>query len=476
MSGTDLHRLTATAAVDLLRRGEVSPLELIDAAADRIAAVDGAVNALPTLCLDRARDQARRLMEQPAEARGVLAGLPVAIKDYNDLAGVRTTSGSPIFADTVPETSSHTVTALEAAGAIPVAKSNVPEFAGANTFNPVFGPTRNPWDTRMSVAGSSGGAAASLAAGMVWLAQGNDLGGSLRTPASFCSVVGLRPSPGLVPRGPSAMPFSPLTVEGPMARTVADVALMLDAMAGHNPDDPLSRPAPGTPYVEALRDPARPLRVAFSPDLGATPVERETVALCRAAAERFAGMGCEVVEACTDFTGAFEAIHTLRAQLFAVWMGPLYEVERDRIAPQIVWNIEKGLALTADQVARAEQLRAALFHRVSAFFDDCDLLLCPAATVPPFPVTSPWPEEIDGHILDSYVDWISITFVVTLTACPALSLPCGFTESGLPVGLQMVGRPRGEAALLAAAGLLEDALGISGRVPLDPEIRHRTDA
>jgi amidase len=474
MSGGDeLCRLSAGEAVARLKRGEVSPLELVEASAARIAATDGALNAMPTHCLERARDHARRIMSAPvpdASAAGWLGGLPIAVKDLNDVAGVRTTYGSPIFADHLPARSDIMVEQLEANGAIVMGKSNTPEFgAGASTFNEVFGKTRNPWNTEKTVGGSSGGAAASVAAGEVWLATGSDLGGSLRTPSSFCSVVGLRPSPGRVARGPEDQPFNTLSVDGPIARSAADCALFLDAMVGQHPEDPLSLAAPATSFAQAVREARPPRRVGFSPDLGIVPVEPEVVAICDAAARRFADMGAEVVEAAPDFSEAIDAFQTLRAALFATGMRELYRDHRDLLKPEVIWNIEKGLALSAEQIGEAELARARLYRSVTAFFRDHDLLLCPTAIVPPFDVDLRYVEEVQGQRFDNYVHWISITFAITLTSCPAISVPAGFTEEGLPVGLQIVAPPRGEAAALAAAALLEQATGIPDLLPIDPK-------
>jgi amidase len=470
---SELARLSAQAVVRLLRQGKVSPLELIDAALARIAATDGVLNALPTLCADRARDRARRLMESAsavAPGPGWLGGLPLAVKDLNDVAGVRTTYGSPIYADNVPARSDILVERLEANGGVVLAKSNTPEFgAGANTFNAVFGETLNPWNPRLTVGGSSGGSAAALAAGQVWLATGSDLGGSLRTPASFCSVVGLRPSPGRVPHGPEARPFDTLSVDGPMGRTVGDVALMLDAMVARHPEDPLSLDLPQQPFQIAAAERRRPLRVAFSPDLGIAPVDAEVRALCATAARRFGEVGVVVEEACPDFSGAVETFGVLRALGFVAGHREHYEKYRDKLKPEVIWNIERGLALTASDIARAELARGALHHRVVEFFRSYDLLLCPAACVPPFDVKVRWLKELNGVAFDNYVEWIRITYAVTLTSCPALSLPCGFTRDGRPVGLQMVARPRGEAELLGAAAALEEILDIAKLVPIDPQ-------
>ncbi len=464
--------LTAREAVGLLRRGEVSPLELVDAAAARIEATDGALNALPTLCLDRARDHARRIVSGQAGAPSAgpwLAGLPIAVKDLTDVAGVRTTYGSSIYADHVPDRSDLLVERLEERGAIVIGKSNTPEFgAGANTFNEVFGETRNPWDTALTPAGSSGGSAAALAAGQVWLATGSDLGGSLRTPASFCSVVGLRPSPGRVAHGPREQPFDTLSVEGPMGRTVGDVALMLDAMAGGHPEDPLAFDAPGESFEAAAAIGRPPRRIAFSPDLGIVPVDPEVADICASAARRFEELGAGVDDACPDLGDAPEAFTVLRAVGFVADLLPLYETRRDQLKPDVVWNIERGLRVTPVELARAELARGAIYRRVAEFFRTFDLLACPAAIVPPFAVETRWIRELGGIALDNYVEWLRITSAITLTSCPAISVPCGFTRDGRPVGLQLVGRPRGEVALLSAAAAFEAMLGLSRLVPIDP--------
>jgi amidase len=467
-----LTALPAREAVRLLQRREVSPVELVDAALERVAAVDPLVNAVPTLCADRARERARRIegTAPPEDRRGWLAGLPVLIKDLVEVAGVRTTQGSPIFADHVPEASAYEVERIEAKGGIVLGKTNTPEFGvGANTFNEVFGATRNPWDTALTCGGSSGGSAVALATGMVWLADGSDLGGSLRTPATFCSVVGLRPSPGRVPHGPASLPFATLSVEGPMARDVRDVALFLDAMAGFDPRDPLSYDRPAVPYAEAVLRPMPLARVAFSPDLGGiTPVDPEVAALCRQAAGRFAQLGAVVEEASPDLGTAVEVFRVLRAAQFAGNMAPLLAEQRGRLKPEVVWNVEHGMRLAADEIGRAERERGVLQRRMAEFLGRHDLLLCPAAIVPPFPVETRYLEELNGHRFPSYIDWVAITYAITLTGCPALSLPCSFTAGGLPVGMQIVGPPRGEARLLAAAAMLEDALGLAGSVPIDP--------
>jgi amidase len=468
---SSLINLTATDAVALLRRGEVSPLELVEAAAARIAAVESEVNALPLLCLDRAREAARQWPKPDKEQLsrpGYLAGLPIAVKDYNDLAGMPTTCGSPIFRDNVAARSDLHIRTLEASGALPIGKANVPEFAGAHTFNTIFGATRNPWNIGRTAGGSSGGSAAALAAGEVWLANGNDLGGSLRIPASFCGIVGLRPSVGRVPRPAACLPFDPLWVEGPMGRCVADVALMLDAEAWPSPEDPLLLPRPEQPFVAAVQAPRAPRRIGFSADLGLAKVDPDVAAICAAGARRFSAFGTAVEEACPDFSGGLECFQVLRALMFASIRGELLATDRHRIAPEIVWNLEKGMALTAEEVLRAERTRAAIFRNVAAFFEDFDLLACPVVAVPPFPVDQRYPLEIAGEKLTTYIDWMFLTFVLTLTGCPSISVPCGLTQEGLPVGLQLMAPPQAEHALLGAAALLEQETGLARQVPRDP--------
>ena len=464
-----LVRETACSIVDKLKAGNVSPLDLLDVLEKRIGEVDGKVNALPILCFDRARRHAKALMKKPAGERGLLAGLPVPIKDLTAVAGVLTTQGSPIYKDNIPARSDILVEHLEGSGGVIYAKSNTPEFgAGANTFNEVFGATRNPWDTSRSAAGSSGGAAVALATGMAWLAHGSDMGGSLRNPASFCGIVGLRPSIGRVAHTPAAAIDRNLGVQGPMARNVEDVALLLDAMSGEHPADPLSLPVLPTSFLSAARSGGKPKRIAYSPDLGITPVDPEVAAVTAKAAQRFAEAGAIVEEAHPDFSEAHECFHVLRAFDFALSKAALLRSKRDQLKPEVIWNIEEGLKLTVERIERAEAQRVAMTARAVAFFEDYDLLLTPATIVAPFPVENRYVAECAGKKFDNYVEWLGIVYAITLACCPALSLPCGFTASGLPIGLQMVAAPRGEAQLLAGAKVLEDILGVRGTTPIDP--------
>jgi amidase len=467
----ELWRLSAVEAVQLLKRREVSPLEMIDAAEKRIAATNPKINALVTLCYDRAREHARRIMsDQRADLPPhYLHGLPIAVKDGTDVAGVRCTSGSRIYADRIAPASDIVVQRLEANGAVVIGKSNLPEFAaGGNTFNDVFGATLNPWDVRTTSSGSSGGSAAALAAGQVWLATGGDFGGSIRTPSSYCSTTGLRPSPGMVPRT-SRQPFNPLSVEGPMARDVADTALMFDAEAGWHPLDPLSQVGPHPDFSVAASHPQKPGRAAFSTDLGiARAVDGEVRAVCRAAAEKLAREGVVVEEAHPDLAVAEKTFHTLRGAVFIGRHAQLMEKFRHLYKPEIIENTELGLRLTPREIVEAEIAQGELIRRAAKLFETYDLLICPAVTCPPFDVNQRYPAAVDGVRFEGYMGWLVLTLAITVTACPVVALPGGFTGAGLPIGLQLVGPPRSEAKLIAMAAYLESLLNVTPRTPIDP--------
>jgi amidase len=476
----DLIKMTAGEVVSLLKKNVVSPIELLDALEQRINEVDKEVNSLPTLCFTRARSEADKLMQKPIEDRGILAGLPIAIKDLAPVKDVRSTWGSLIYKDFVPKRSDCLVENVETEGAIVYAKSNTPEFgAGANTFNEVFGATLNPWDTTKSCAGSSGGSAVALATGQAWIASGSDLGGSLRNPASFCSVVGLRPSPGRVAYGATGegafpadlfgIPGQPFSVAGPMARNVSDVALLLDAMVGHHPRDPISLPRTTTSYIDAVKSRTKPKKVAFSRDLGVTPVDPAVADICEKAAKRFEQLGCIVEEAHPDFSDVQDIFQTWRAMSFYVGKKSLLDTNKDLLKPEVVWNIEQAAEITVDDFARVELARARYLDRAVTFFEEYDLLLSPATIVPPYPVEQRFVAELGEHKFSNYVEWLSIAYAITITGHPALSVPAGFTKDGLPVGWQIVGGPRGEANLLSAANLYEEISDLKNLVPIIPK-------
>ncbi len=466
----------AVTLAGLLRGREVSAREVIAAHIGRIEAADGAVNAVVTRCFEQAMAKAAAADQAftRGEPLGLLHGLPVAHKDLIDTAGIRTTYGSPLFAEHVPERDELVVSRMSGAGAISVGKTNVPEFgAGSHTVNRVFGATRNPYDLSRSAGGSSGGAAAALAARMVCLADGSDLGGSLRNPASFCNVVGLRPSPGRVPRWPVTDPADILGVEGPMARTVADAALLLAVQSGADPRATLALDAapprltdPGDVRRLLARDP-RGLRVAWSADLGLPiePVVRATLAPARAV---LADLGGQVRDATPDLSGADEVFRTWRALRFVTAFGPLRHEHPGSLGPNVAWNIERGQELTVADLSRATVLWAALANRISAFFAEFDVLACPVSQVPPFGVDLDWVHEIDGVPQETYLDWMRSAYLISVTGLPAISVPAGFTPDGLPVGLQLVGRRRADWDLLSLAAAFEAATGYARTAPSLP--------
>jgi amidase len=452
-----------------LRRREVSAREVLEACLAQIDRVNPAVNAVVTLADERATSEARRADDRLAAGRdvGPLHGLPMLHKDTHATAGIRTTHGSPLLSDNVPETDELIVERARAAGAISLGKTNVPEFAaGSHTFNTIFGATRNPYSLGRSAGGSSGGSAAALAAGMAPLADGSDMGGSLRNPASFCNVVGLRPSPGRIPSWPAADPWSTLSVQGPMARSVADVALLLSVLAGPHNRSPIALEAPGQAFAPPLDRDVRGMRVAVSVDLGGTlPVERTVRDIVGAQAAVFERLGCVVEEACIDFQGADETFRTLRAIAFEVNLGAYRDERPDAMKDTVVWNIDVGRALTGLDVTRALRQRTVLFHRARDFFEQYDALVLPVSQVVPFDVTVEYPAEIEGVAQHTYLDWMRSSYFVSMIGNPALAVPAGFTDDGLPVGVQIVGAHRGERPLLELGHAFEVATGWSAQRP-----------
>jgi amidase len=465
VTATDLCYLPATAQRALLRRRAISARELLGAYLDRIDAVNPTVNAIVTLDPDGAMAQARAADDAAArgESLGPLHGLVVAHKDLLPTKGMRTTWGSPIYRDHIPDEDAAVAARMRAAGAIRLGKTNVPEMgAGSHTFNPLFGPSRNPYDTGRTVGGSSGGAAAALASGMVSLADGSDLGGSLRNPASFCNVVGLRCAIGRNSRAPVQTGWTSMSVVGAMGRTVADVALLESVLAGFDPHDPVSLPGDGSAFAALAEreapDHLRGVRVGWSRDLGGLPVDPAvTEALERDGRPALASLGAELRDIEPDFDGAEQAFRTLRAWEMAQTYGELYRTRREELSDNIRWNVEAGLDLTATDIHAAYTARTRLHARMVALFDEIDLLAAPVVQVPPFPVEWAWPKEVAGEAQPDYLGWMRSCWYVSATGLPAISVPCGFTASGLPVGLQLVGRPQGEVELLRAALAVERA-------------------
>ena len=473
MSDSDLCLRPAVEQAALVRARQLSAGELLAAHLAQIERLNPRINAICTLDAGGAATAAAAVDAELAAGAvpGPLAGLPVAVKDLVDVAGLPTTRGSPIFRDAVADRDDLMVQRMRAAGAVIVGKSNVPEFgAGSHTFNTVFGVTRNPWDLGRSAGGSSGGGAAAVTSGMVAVADGSDYGGSVRNPPNFNSVVGLRPTPGRIPKVPGGDPlrgdpWETLSVLGPMGRTVADAALLLSVIAGPDRRDPTAITEPAEPFADIDAADLQGCRVAYSPDLGMLPVEAAVTEAIEGALPLLTDLGCVVERAHPDLSGGAEAFDVIRALRFAGDHAELLRDHRAQLKDTVIWNIERGLALSVDQVLRANQLRAAQFLRMSAFLERFDVLILPVSQVVPFPVEVDWVRSINGVPMATYIDWMQSCSLITMTSHPALSLPCGFTPEGLPVGAQIVGRYRGEAELLAFAAAWEAALGISSRRP-----------
>lgn len=461
------HRSTARAQAAAVRDGDISARELLELHLDRIEERNAELNAIVSLDEERARAAATAADDAYAAGGfvGPLHGLPFAVKDTHALAGWRTTYGSPIFADAVADHDDLLVERIRGAGAVFVGKTNVPEFAaGSHTFNPVFGVTRNPVDPSRSAGGSSGGAACALASGMVPLADGSDMGGSLRNPASFCGVVGLRPSLGRVPEWPLYNQWETTSVGGPMARNVGDLALLLSVIAGPDPRAPHALGDPGATFAPPV-DPAplAGLRVAATVDLGGALVVDHAVAdVVRATAARLSDGGAAVADTHPDLSLADDTFRTLRAWHLQAKLGPLLAEHPTSFKPSLEANIRAGEPLTGADVARAYTQRTALSETMRTFFGDHDVLVLPTSQVPPFPVEQEFPETINDEVMPDYLAWMRSAYFITVTGCPAISVPAGTTADGLPVGIQLVARHGADRALLEVAAAVEALLAPSG--------------
>ncbi|MGE0621379.1 MAG: amidase [Pseudomonadales bacterium] len=471
VAATDIPELCAKSAIEqraLIVTRQVSCLELLEAHLRWIDTVNPRINALCTLAADQALARARALDAELAAgaAPGPLSGLPAAIKDLADTAGIRTTHGSPLFASHVPKQDAVHVARMRAAGAVIVGKSNTPEWgAGSQTFNTLFGATATPYDLEKTAGGSSGGSAAALAARMLPVADGSDLGGSLRNPAAFCNVIGFRPSPGRVPARERLLGWNALPVLGPMGRTVADTALLLSVMAGFDSRDPLSRTDDPAVFATDLTSDPAGLRIAWSEDLGFLPVAPAVREVFRSARRFFDDLGCRVETAHPDLRDAPAIFQTLRAHGFAASFGSFLEEHPDKLKDTVRWNTALGLSLSAREVARAEAGHLAVYRRMLDFFERYDFLVLPSAQVLPFPKTVEWIREIEGVAFENYLQWMEICGVITLTGTPVAAMPCGFSAEGLPVGLQIVGPPGADLAVLKLARAFEQAAPFAATAP-----------
>jgi amidase len=468
----DLLWQSARETAQLIRDGNVSAVEVMNAHYNQIEALNPMLNAIVNL-LPRERALALAAHADKAISAGTrvgsLHGIPMAPKDMIDVQGFPTTQGFVPFADRVAASDCELVARQRQAGALMIGKTNLPEFAlGSHTFNELFGITRNPYDHSRTAGGSSGGAAAALASGMLSIADGSDMGGSLRNPAAFCNVVGLRPSIGRVPDERGFGWLGRLATAGPMARSVRDMAWLFSVQAGPFPGDPLTLPEPGSVFRDIPEIDLSGKRVAMTEDLNLVPVDSEVRHAVQAAARTLETLGAQVEVACPDLSEAMAVFQTLRAANLAVTGRTL-----DRSVPDwrshakdtAIWNIEKGFALTAEEIIDAELNHTRIFREVSSFFDNFDLLVLPSAQIPPFPVEMHWVDEIEGQTLDTYIDWMTVCCAISVTGLPALSIPGGFTADGLPIGVQFVAGPRQDLALLAMAQCFEQATGFGARRP-----------
>jgi amidase len=464
----DVCFLSAVEMASLIRRKKLSAREVMAAHLKQIDRVNPKVNAIVTLIADQATENARKADE--AQARGAslgpLHGLPVVHKDLFDTAGVRTTYGSRILKDNVPKQDAIIVERIAKAGAISVGKSNTPEFgAGSQTFNEVFGATRNPFDPTKTCGGSSGGAAVSLACGMVPIADGTDSGGSLRNPAAFCNIVGMRPAPGRVATAAQGNAWATLSVNGPMARSVADVALLLSAIAGPDPRCPISIGETGARFAGNLERSFKGARVAWFKDMGGIPFDPRILKIVNAQRKVFESLGCIIEEAEPDWTGAHEGYDILRAWGYAASQGEYVRLHRDLVKDTVIWEVERGLKLSGDDVARGHALRSRAWDRMRVFQEKYEYFITPTTQVLPFDIQQPYPTEIEGVKMATYVEWQKSCILISALENPALSVPCGFTGEGLPVGLQIVGRHRDEWSVLQLAHAFEQATKAGHRKP-----------
>jgi amidase len=461
--------MSARTLADRIRTRNLSAREVMEAFLAQIARHNPDLNAIVARldeqsCLALA-DAADRDLERKKTV-GPLHGLPIAFKDMEPAVGFPCTKGSPIFKDTMPAEDSVIVERLRRAGTIPIGKTNVPEFGmGSHTYNKVYGTTVNPYDRTKSAGGSSGGAAAAIASGMLPLADGGDLGGSLRNPANFNNIVALRPTVGLVPIAPTQLPMVGVSVKGPMGRSVSDVAFLLSVMAGADGRDPQTYPSTPSVFTKPLDRDCRGVRIAWSPDLGGLPLDRRVRDVLDATRQTFEDLGCIVEEATPDLSDVDEIFLTLRS--WANWNtnGALLAEHRALMKPEAIWDIEAGARLTGTDVARAIIRHGALLERVRKFQEKYEFLVCAVNQVPPFDATLDWPKSIEGVAMENYVGWMKSCYWISTTCRPAISVPAGFTPEGLPVGIQIVGRHRDDLGVLRMGYAFEQATGVGKRRP-----------
>ncbi len=464
----DLCFMRAVDLLDLLRRKKISAREVMQAHLKQIARVNPKVNAMVTMVPeDELMKQALAADEALAKGKwlGPLHGLPFAVKDLHETAGLRTTYGSPLHKDHIPDFDCRVVQREKAAGAIVIGKSNVPEFGlGSQTFNPVFGATHNPYDLTKTCGGSTGGGCVALATGMVPLADGSDMGGSLRNPPNFCNVVGIRPSPGRVPDVPSSLAWFTLSVPGPVARNVADCALLLSVQAGYDHHCPIAIDQSGEQFAKPLQRDFKGVRVAMFKDLG-LPWEPEVKNAVQAQRKVFESLGCIVLDTEPDFSDANEAFVAWRHWSVESSFGDILATKGDQLNEYVHWHVEEGRKLTGPQLSRIEAKRSALFQRLCGFKNEFDFFIMPVNQVLPFDVNQHYPTEIAGVKMENYIAWMKSAYYVSTAGNPAMSVPCAFSSSGLPIGLQIVGRHHDDWGVLQLGYAFEQATNIGKRRP-----------
>ncbi len=462
---TELCFTPARKLAQMLRARKVSATEVVKAFIAQIERVNPKVNAVVTFVPELALAEARKI-DRKKNNDSQFAGLPIAYKDLTPTKGIRTTFGSLVFEKNIPAVNHAIVDRLAAAGVVTLGKTNTPEFgAGSQTFNKVFGATRNPYDLAKTCGGSSGGAAAAVASGMLPFADGGDLAASLRNPGNYCNVVGFRPTPCRVSAWPESNAWNTLSVLGPIARTVSDCAFLLSGMAGPDPRAPATIAEPGSIFNRSLRRNFKKTRIAWSRDLGGLPMDARVSSVLESQRKLFKDLGCVVEDGEPDFSGATESFETLRAVGFFHKVGPLLKQHRDKLKDTVIWNVEEGRQRSAEDVARAESLRTQLFHRMRIFLEKFEFLVCPVNQLPPYPVETEWPREVAGVKMGNYLDWMKSCYYITITSHPAISVPAGFTDDGLPVGIQIVGRYRDDFAVLQLAHAFEAATEVWKRRP-----------
>ncbi|MDO8750574.1 MAG: amidase [Dehalococcoidia bacterium] len=469
MNPSDVYFMSCRELAALIRSRKLAAREVMAAYLGQINRVNPKINAIVAKldddkCLSLADEADHRMAR--GERVGPLHGLPIAIKDLEPAVGFPWTMGSPIYKDRMPTEDSVLVERLRNAGAIPIGKTNVPEFGmGSHTYNKVYGTTLNPYDLTKSAGGSSGGAGAALATGLLPVADGSDFGGSLRNPANFNNIVAMRPTVGLVPTAPTALPFLGFSVKGPMARSVADTAFLLSVMAGSDSRDPGCYPSDPSVFAKPLNRDLKGVRVAWCPDLGGLPLDRRVREVLVAQRKTFETLGCIVEEACPDFSGADSVFLTIRGFRHAALYGPLLAKYRGQLKPEALGEIGSGLSLTSADVAQAMIQHGAIMGRMRRFQEKYEFMVCAVNQVPPFDATLDWPREIEGVKMENYVAWMKSAYWITVTFRPAISVPAGFTSDGLPVGLQIVGRYRDDLGVLQIAAAFEQATGFGRRRP-----------